>query len=52
MRIYDENSIKTVYYNQCRYDFFDPSDNEDESVVSLVETLDNDDEASCSRFSS
>jgi hypothetical protein len=43
MRICDENSIKTIYYDQCRYDSSDLSDNEDEGVVSLVETLDDDD---------
>jgi len=42
MGIYDENMIKTTYCDQCRYDLFDPSDNEDKNVGSLVETLDND----------
>jgi hypothetical protein len=40
MRIYDENIIKIAYYDQHRYDSSDPSDNKDESVRSLVETLD------------
>jgi hypothetical protein len=52
MGIYDENRIKTVYYDQCRYDSSNLCDNKDEGVMSLVETLDDDDEASCSRFSS
>ena len=42
MGIYDENMIKTIYCDQRRYDLFDPSDNEDEDVRSLVETLDDD----------
>jgi hypothetical protein len=54
--IYDENRIKIVYYDQRRYNSSNPSDNEDEDVMSLVETLDgddddgDDDEASCSRI--
>jgi hypothetical protein len=42
--IYDENRIKIVYYDQHRYNSSNPSDNEDESVMSLIETLDGDDD--------
>ena len=54
--IYDENRIKIVYYDQRRYNSSNPSDNENEDAMSLVETLDgddddgDDDEASCSRI--
>jgi hypothetical protein len=43
MRICDENIIKTAYCNQRRYDSSDPSDNEDEGVVGLIEKSDDDD---------
>ena len=48
--IYYENRIKTVYYDQHRYDSSDLGDNKYEGVMSLVETLDDDDKASCFRI--
>lgn len=44
MGIYDENRIKTVYCDQRKYDSSNSSDNEDEGVMSLVETSNNDDD--------
>jgi len=37
------NRIKNVYYDQHRYDSSKPSDNENMSVMSLVEKSDDDD---------
>jgi len=52
MRIYDENIIKIAYYDQHRYDSSNPSDNKDETVRSLVETLDDDGGGGGGAFSS
>ena len=43
IRICNENRIKTAYCNQCKFDSFDLSDNEDEGVIGLVEKSDDDD---------
>ncbi|KAJ6939866.1 hypothetical protein NC651_006125 [Populus alba x Populus x berolinensis] len=42
MRFFDENRIKTAYYDQRRYASSNPSNNENEYVRSLVETSDGD----------
>ncbi|KAJ6955379.1 hypothetical protein NC652_006720 [Populus alba x Populus x berolinensis] len=44
MGIYDENRIKFVYCDQRRYNSSNPSDNENECIISLVETLNGDDD--------
>jgi hypothetical protein len=50
--ICDESRIKIAYCDQHMYDSSEPSNNEDEGVMSFVETLDNndDDEAPHSRI--
>ncbi|KAJ7007679.1 hypothetical protein NC653_006650 [Populus alba x Populus x berolinensis] len=49
MGIYDENRIKIVYCDQRRYNSSNPSDSENKCIISLVETLNGDNDDSVMR---
>jgi hypothetical protein len=44
VRNFGQTRINDTYYDQCRYDYSKVSDNEDDSVLGLVETSNDDDE--------